>query len=184
MKSDLARFGRRLVYIFFVPVKKYIKKKKNQWGVGFFASAVRSTLYEYEEGVWVAGQSHCICSQKQRDREAMLGLLVFSLSFTEGPLSREQIVVPTIRVCPTSFKPPWILPHRYVRKFVSKVILNVIKLATKTQQLQVKGRWKDDSAVERASCFWSTFGSHCPHWKDMNAGTCAHPTLTTETHKA
>lgn len=28
MKSDLARFGRRLVYIFFVPVKKYMKKKK------------------------------------------------------------------------------------------------------------------------------------------------------------
>lgn len=30
MKSDLARFGRRLVYIFFVPVKKYIKNKTKQ----------------------------------------------------------------------------------------------------------------------------------------------------------
>lgn len=122
--------------------------------------------------------------RKQRDREAMLGLLVFSLSFTEGPLSREQIVVPTIRVCPTSFKPPWILPHRYVQKFVSKVILNVIKLATKTKQLQVKGRWKDGSAVERASCFGLRLAPTVHTGKTRMQAHVLTPPPTTETHKA
>lgn len=177
MKSDLARFAHRLVYIFFVPVKKYMKKKKKQTNEGQVSSGVQFEVHcmsTRKECEWPASHVASVV-RKQQDREAMLGLLVFSLSFTEGPLSREQIVLPTIRVCPTSFKPPWILPHRYVQKFVSKVILNVIKLATKTKQVQVTGRWKDGSAVERASCFWSTLGSHRPHRKDMHAGACAHP---------